>query len=749
MSVPVSTTTRPWLRAAIRFCVEQPRFALLGWFIAICVATAGLTVLDFDTTTESVLDRNDPAWSFYQESLRRFGGDQVLVVAVEGERPFDSDVLREVERISRLAADVEGVRRVDSVATFPFVHVTAEGELTLDPAMELLPADPAVAKELRSRIERDRIARRNLVSDDGRVFAINVWLRADADDLQQQAVAALKEIMGQGPAWLSGVPVFRLEVNVQTRSEIFIFVPITVIVIALLLGAIFATPMAAVISLVTSSVGVAVALGVMGAVGTPVTISTMILPSILLALGSAYVMHVLSAAQGLEESEDLIRAVESIANPVVLSGFTTAIGFVALSSIQIDVVRDLGSFGALGVVCVTFAALTLAPALLRIWPLRAGAPWLDRLVRTRIRVSLIDLARRRGGLVLAVWVLLIGIFSIGLVRLEVETDAVRWFPVGTDVRDSYEAIRERLSGISPMNVIIESEDGSSVTEPRVLRAIADLGRYLEDMEEVGRVISVVDPLLQLHQGFSPDAVVSLPDDQALIEQYLLLLSSMEFLDDVVTWDRKSANLLLRADSNGSEDLVRIASRAESWWEEHGPVGFRARATGIMFEFARSQNELAWGQIRGLGFALAAIGILFYAIFRWPGVALIAMVPNVVPLAIVFGFMGLVGIPLDAVTVGLGSMALGIAVDDTIHIVNGYRNGIVAGHTGIDSIDETFKSVLPPLIYSTIAIGAGFGVLALSNFTVTQNLGIVTAGTVVLCLLADLTLLPSLLLRFGR
>ena len=150
MSVPVSTTTRPWLRAAIRFCVEQPRFALLGWFIAICMATAGLTVLDFDTTTESVLDRNDPAWSFYQESLRRFGGDQVLVVAVEGERPFDSDVLREVERISRLAADVEGVRRVDSVATFPFVHVTAEVELTLDPAMELLPADPAVAKELRS-----------------------------------------------------------------------------------------------------------------------------------------------------------------------------------------------------------------------------------------------------------------------------------------------------------------------------------------------------------------------------------------------------------------------------------------------------------------------------------------------------------------------------------------------------------------------------------------------------------------------
>ena len=128
-------------------------------------------------------------------------------------------------------------------------------------------------------------------------------------------------------------------------------------------------------------------------------------------------------------------------------------------------VRELGSFVGLGGICVTFASITLAPALLRIWPLKAGAPWLDGLVRTRIRVSLVDLARKHGGLVLALWGLVIGIFSIGLVQLKVETDAVRWFPIGTHVRDSYEAIRERLSGISPMNVIVESDDGSSVTEP--------------------------------------------------------------------------------------------------------------------------------------------------------------------------------------------------------------------------------------------------------------------------------------------
>jgi predicted RND superfamily exporter protein len=111
---------------------------------------------------------------------------------------------------------------------------------------------------------------------------------------------------------------------------------------------------------------------------------------------------------------------------------------------------------------------------------------------------------------------------------------------------------------------------------------------------------------------------------------------------------------------------------------------------------------------------------------------------------VFGFMGIVGVPLDAVTVGLGSTALGIAVDDTIHVVSGYRRGMQSGGDALEAVNASFGRVLPPLVYTTIAIAIGFGVLSLSNFTVTRNLGLVTSGVVVLCLLADLTLLPALL-----
>ena len=132
----------------------------------------------------------------------------------------------------------------------------------------------------------------------------------------------------------------------------------------------------------------------------------------------------------------------------------------------------------------------------------------------------------------------------------------------------------------------------------------------------------------------------------------------------------------------------------------------------------------------------------------------ALVPNVLPLAATYGFMGMVGIPLDAATVCVGCIALGIAVDDTIHITTGYGEQRAAGRTVEDALQRTLGRVLPPVVFTTIAIAAGFAVLGLSEFTLVRNFGLVTAAMVVLCLVADLTLLPVVLrgverMRSGR
>jgi predicted RND superfamily exporter protein len=166
----------------------------------------------------------------------------------------------------------------------------------------------------------------------------------------------------------------------------------------------------------------------------------------------------------------------------------------------------------------------------------------------------------------------------------------------------------------------------------------------------------------------------------------------------------------------------------------------------MYEFARAEDEIAYGQIRGLAIALLVISGILFAIFRWSRLALAALVPNAIPLVTVFGGMGLLGVPLDAGTVLIGGLALGVAVDDTIHIASGYYERITQGEKSLTAVTGTFEEVLPAIVSTTVMIAGSFVVLGLSEFSITRNLGLMTSGIMVLCLLADVTLLAVLLLR---
>ncbi len=220
---------------------------------------------------------------------------------------------------------------------------------------------------------------------------------------------------------------------------------------------------------------------------------------------------------------------------------------------------------------------------------------------------------------------------------------------------------------------------------------------------------------------------------------------MDQIGDLVTPDRSAANVVLRADNNGSGPLLAIGREAAGLVGGERPARESdTRETGIMYEFARAEDEIAMGQIRGLVLALGVIAVVLLAALRRPTLAVVALIPNVVPVVMVFGFMGLTGVPLDAGTVIVGSLALGIAVDDTIHLVSAFQSGYERGEGTLRSLDAALARVAHPMVLTTVSIGLGFGLLGFSEFTVTRNLGLLIAGTMLVCLLADLLLLPALL-----
>lgn len=715
---------------------DSPVAWLSFWLAAVLAcAAAGLNV-SVDTSTDAILDRDAEPWRFYEESLEYFGGDELLVVAISSDRPFSEALLRRVESLSWRLEEIAGVRRVDSLATVPLIRASSTGDLVLDAALENgVPSSLAELRKLRAEIENDRIAPRSLISDDARTAAINVYLDAQPDRTFESIVLEVRSVSAEagGEVFVSGVPVFRTEINVRTAAEVSSFSVATVILIFAVFAAVFGDSRLALLPMAVGVAGCAILLAAMGLLGIPLSLSTMILPSVLLALGCAYASHVVFAMARSSDSADRRLNAQAIARPVALSGGTTAIGFLAIATTEIEALRDVGVLGAIGTLGISAAALTIPVAILSRFELvLAPRPIAKAIIEAAERG--VARANARSRLSLVVLFGCAAVASLALPRINLETDVTKWFPRGTNVRDDYDEIGARLSGISPINIVIDSPAGRSVAEPAVIEAIGALSTYLEAQRSVGKVVSIADPISQVHGVFSTSGEPI--ENRAQVEQYLLLLEGEEQIADLVSSDRSRANIRVRVGDNGSGNLLGLAEGAERWWAANGPAEYDARATGVMFEFARAEEQVVGGQLRGAALAVLSISLVLLGIFRSISIAGAALAANLAPLAIAFGAISLARLPLDAGVVLVVNLALGIAVDDTIHVASATRR--------MKDPLRAALSALPALLSTTIAVGVGFAVLGFSSFVFTQTLGVLTAIVMGLCFVFDVVALPALL-----
>jgi hypothetical protein len=630
------------------------------------------------------------------------------------------------------------VRRVDSLASVAHIASSPQG-LELDAPLESMPDEASLASLARA-VLGDRIFPRLLVSEDGRVFALDVYLEREGVD-RAALVASLRRSVEGMRAWVSGVPNFRVDANARVAAELRLLVPLTLAAMAAVLVASFRSARALVAPLVVACLGSWFTLAAMGAAGVPLSMTTLILPPIELAIGCAYVVHLLAASRDAT-GEALGEALAETSYPIALSGLTTAIGFATMSGVEIEAVRQVSVFGSAGVLLLLVAALTLAPVCIAQLPLTRRGSDSERAIRAFA-------VARRPRLAVGFWVACAFGAGLGLAALRVETDATRWFAPGSRVRDDYDAIRERLSGITPMNIEIDPAAGALASDPPMLAAIDAFAAALAQRPRVGKVLSIADPLRQIHGGMSDDPAQPLPRDAAAIEQYLLLLDGVPQLRDLLREDRGRANLALRVNDNSSRYLLDLGADAEGWWREHGPPGSRATVTGIMYQYALSTNAIAVGQIRGLLLGFGAIAGMMWLALRSLRLVLLAVVPNALPVVIALGAMGHLAIPLDAGTVFIANIAFGISVDDTLHLLTRYRESLAANGDPRSVLGRSIAGLARAVIPTTLAIALGFAGLGLSEFGLVRNLGWVTAASIAVCLAANFHLLPALLLGFDR
>jgi len=773
------------MQRVYHFIVYQPRVVLVLVLLLTGFFGYHARQLHIDSAVEHLLASDDPNKTYYDEVRRLFGSDDLAVIGLVTENIYTPTALEKIKRITDQVEKVDGIQSVASLTNAPDPIADVVEPPRLIPQ---IPTTPEALAALRRKVEENPIYR-NLASRDGKGAAILVFFKnlSDEELVQKSIDERLQEIVarerGVGELYLTGPQNIKANSVKLMQQDLKTFTPLSLAVIMGVLAVCFRTLRGVFLPLLSVLCGVLWTLGIMALAGVPITIGTLVLPCLLIVIGSTYSIYVLAqyeeeAEQGGEPAEVVLRALARVGVPVIVAALTTIVGFTTLLVNRIETIRALGLYAAVGFASITAIVLTLIPAVLVHLALprhrrpRQGA---DKLAAFLAKVGQFD--RRYQVPIIITAALLVIPCLLGILRIRADSNFLHFFKKDAPVRRANEIISEKIGGMQIFYIVINSGMRDGVKNWNLLRRIKGLQQYLATLPGVDQSLSLVDycdlldKAVQTGGAGTDDVVVEsegeslvppdpLPAKTPLAELWQkadqmdppqqlravmqLVSGTPKTFSSVVSPDFSTANILVRTRLTSSSDIIRTAETVRDYAKEHFPPEVTVRPTGSLILLNEATEDIVWGQVTSLGFALIVIFVVLSLMFLSIKVGILSLLPNLLAILIFFGVMGWTGVSLNLGTSIIASIAIGIAVEDAIRYLARLSAEIRVTHDQERAIFQTISTVGKPIIYASTALGLGFLTLLFSNFVPIQKFGLLTAITIAAAFVNDLVLLPALL-----
>lgn len=721
-----------------------------------------------DPSETPLMLRNDPSRDVYELATRRFGNDDTYVVAVETTDLFTAAHLAMLRDLERSIARHPLVRRTESIVTASdFRFDPASDRLDVGDFIHEIPDDPVALSALRRRALADPVYPKHLIAEDGGSAAINVSLRHGVNDRDLvsgaldeaiQAWAASAEAPGRS-FYFSGRPHVKSQAYHIMVSDLLRLIPLAVLVAAGVIFALTRSWRSVLLPLAASLCATLWTFAALAITDVALNLVTIVLGPMLISLGGLYGIHVIGRYDiecqlGGPPAAVALRTLRYTRLPVLIAGLTTCFGFGALLLAGTPATSELGLFALFGISCLTFLSLSGIPACLALLPLPNAAthPATSGAASTGIERALelpIRAVRGAPGGLLIAWAMM-SVAALSLVpHTVVDTDYLTFFDRDTPVRRDFEAINRLLVGPVPLYVTFLGKAEGTFRDPATLRALAATEARLAALPGVNKTLSMVAPIRKLNRHLEGDdpAEERIPDSREEVSDAVFLVPKAE-LRRFASSNHRAANIVVRTGEQGSRALRALEREIRGVLDdrEASLADTDADVTGNALVLNRSADRIALDQFRCVGFATAAIFILLSLGLRSPRLGFLAMVPNVVPVVIFFGALGGGAASLSLPTGLIGSLSLGVAIDDTVHLIVGYRRQRNQGLSPEAAIEIVLRQIGRPIVITSLMLIAGFLTISLSGFASMREFGQFCALTMAICLACDLSLLPALLVK---
>jgi predicted RND superfamily exporter protein len=764
--------------------VDHPR-VVLGLIALVTLGMAAAIVrvdplgfrIGVDASSEPLLPDGDPGEPVYQRAILDFGDDDIFVIAMEADDVFTQANLQTLRDVSNRILKLPGVRDTESLVDVYTYRWDAPNELVeMGRFIDDVPSDPDVIADLRRRALADPVYTKTIVARDGRAAAINVTFKPMTDgefvdlDLDGRIDAILADAARDGVTFhVTGRPHVRSQAHHLLIRDMSLLIPIAVVVAVTALFLMTGSVRGTIVPLAANLTATFWAYGAMALLGADLNLITLVLGPVMITIGGVYGVHVFAryevvAASAADAREAALDSLRHTLAPVLISGTTTMVGFAALTMNDIPATSGLGGFCVFGVASITVITLTGVPAALALLPLRASDGSGRALYAAQTRLS--DAVRRgmeaalgaigRAQIRHAPWVLAgwacVAVLALSLMpRIVVDTDFITFFRKDSNVRVDFDAVNRLLTGAVPIYVVLDSSEEGTFREPEALHALERVQNRIATLPGVTSVLSVVDLIKLARQALEQGepSAARIPDTRTETAELMFMIPK-EKLRALATSNHSSANLLVRTDRLGSQALRELERTIRTELAAVAlPAGVHADVTGNAIRINRGADGIAGNQIAQLVLSMGCIFLIVWVVFGRLGLGLLAMPTNVMPVCNFYGMLGAGVATLSIPTSLIGCVALGIAVDDTCHFLQVFRQQRARGKSAEDAAMHCIVEVGRPMVVTSIMLVAGFLVMLFSGFATLREFGYLTAITMGLCLATDVGMLPALLVVLKR
>lgn len=748
------------------------------WWAAILIPlftfamASQLKHLQFEGSYRIWFGEDSPILKQYDDFRSVFGNDDaVLIVFKDDQGVFNPRALHVIERITEKLWQTPDIARVDSLTNYQYVHADPDNPddvLVEDFIGDIDALGPEQLQDKARIITHEDQVIGRIISEDLTTTMIAARMTPKAGDdpevssrLQAAAQAIVAAEAQSGYDFhLGGGPVLNMAFISLGQHDAATFTPMVLLIAMGLLWIIFRRPSGMLLGISVVIFTFLIVLASQVLLGYKLNNFTANMPVFVVAIGIADAMHLfwiyrVGRRKGMDNHAAIRYSVHKNFLPILLTSLTTAVGFASLGISHVIPIKTLGIATAMAALLAFTLTLLFVPAVLaiinpKITPNMAadsGEDGMEVSDERAHRYARFITANARP--IFLGSLLLFAVLGAGIALVKVDSNTVRYFKDTVSFRATVEFMQKNLTGPMAYEIVIDSGEKDGIKSPVFMQTVErfadDLKATYPDVRHTGSLVDVVKKFNEVM-----NASKTIPDNQNLIAQYLLLYSlslpqGMEINDRM---DVDERFLRLTASNNivdTSLDL-EIIRWAERWWDA---TPYSAKVNGQTAMFAHMQHDVTATLIQSILLALTSVIVMMFLIFRNLRMLPLFIVPNILPIALVVGVMGWLGITIDIGVAISGAIIIGVAVDDTIHFLVKYREARQRGDSFDDAIAYVMHYAGSAIIFTTMILSTAFMVFIFSDFLPNVNFGFVTAIALIIAVLVDLLMLPAWLALVDR